>query len=48
MTPQICGGAALVLGVAAVLTVIFKRQINKALSKTPSVATKPSASVRMP
>jgi hypothetical protein len=47
MTPQIYGITALVLGVAAVLTVIFKRQIDKALSNTPSVATKPTPSIRM-
>jgi hypothetical protein len=47
MTPQLYGVAALLLGAAAVLTVIFKRQINKALSHTPSVATKPTPSVRM-
>jgi hypothetical protein len=34
MTPEFYGIAVLSLTAIAVLTVIFKRQINKALSKT--------------
>jgi len=37
MTPQIYGIAVLSLSAIALLTVIFKRQINKALSKTPPI-----------
>jgi hypothetical protein len=37
MTPQIYGIAALSISIIALLTAIFKRQINKALSATSSV-----------
>jgi hypothetical protein len=47
MTPQLYGIGALLLGVAAILSAIFKRQINKALSANSSAHSTPKGAVHL-